>query len=133
MNGDEHDVDPNCTPMLNIATSTLGGFALVKSGTANGLCYAKKDQKHAGSIWHGNAKTLDECMSKCTADSECKFFSFWHSGWCQLDRVCNHWGSSGSKMISTFGRGDGANQNQCDDRLNSSMMRCGGFSVRVMW
>ena len=92
-------------------------FDLLRSSTSDGLCYAKKNDKHAGSIWHGNAETQDECMSKCTADSECKYFSFWHTGWCQLDRVCNHWGSDGSRMISTFGRDDGVNQNQCVEGL----------------
>ena len=97
----------------------LGGFTLLKSGTSNALCFAEKDKKHAGSIWHGKVATQDDCMSKCLSKSECKIFSYWHSGWCQIDRVCNHWGSDGSHMISTYGRGDGMYQKPYNDAFFS--------------
>ena len=105
----KHSLDrvrPHCKPQL-ITVTLSGGFTLLKSGKSNALCFAEKNKKHAGSIWHGNALTQDDCMLKCMSNSECKFFSFWHTGWCQLDRVCNHWGLDGNTMISTFGRGDG--------------------------
>ena len=79
-------------------------FDLLRSSTSDALCFAKKNDKHAGSIWHGNAETQDDCKSKCVSNEECNFYSFWHTGWCQIDRVCSYWGSDGSKMISSYKR-----------------------------
>ena len=54
--------------------------------------------------WYGNAETQDDCKAKCVSNEECNYYSFWHTGYCQIDRVCNHWGSDGSRMISTYKR-----------------------------
>ena len=85
--------------------TSLGNFKLVKSGTSGALCFAQKDKKHAGSLWNGKVASQDECKSKCVFNEECKFYSYWHgSRTCQFDSVCNHWGSSGNSMISTYER-----------------------------
>ena len=84
---------------------------MLKSGTSNALCYVSSTaKKHEGNLWNGKAG-LDDCRSKCVSNSKCKFFSFWgtnkDSGYCELRSVCNHWGSDGNNMVSTYGRGGG--------------------------
>ena len=88
--------------------SVSGDFKLVKSGKSNALCFVEKDKRHAGALWHGKSPGRDDCRSKCLSNAKCKFFSFWdNANWCQINDVCNHWGSAGSQVISTYERGDG--------------------------
>lgn len=83
----------------------VGGFKLLKSGRSGALCRSSSTaKKHEGSIWNGQSTGLADCRSKCDSYWSCKFFSFWEGGHCQLDTLCDHWGSDGNNMISTYAR-----------------------------
>ena len=90
--------------------SVSGGFKLVKSGKSNALCFVEKDNRHKGSLWIQKSG-FDACQSKCASNPKCKFLSYWgtdkDNGFCQANEVCNHWGSDGSHIISTYERSDG--------------------------
>merc|ERR1711939_671215 len=94
----------------NIYSYSIAGYeapsgpTLLKSGT-EALCYPTATAaKHEGCLWTGYSTGLEDCGAKCEANAECKFYSWWKSSnWCEINAVCDHWGSDGSHNIFTYG------------------------------
>ena len=102
----------DATKFRCLVTLCSGDFKLLKTGKSALCLVSSTAKKHEGNLWNGGSNGLEDCRSKCAANSKCKYFSLWISGnYCELHSVCNHWGSdsySGSQ-ISTYGRNGGMN------------------------
>merc|ERR1712026_302423 len=44
----------------------------------------------------------DECRTKCTADSRCKYYSLWSTGWCLMSETCDKKQRDGRSSITIY-------------------------------
>ena len=88
---------------IEAPTTTEESDTLLKSGT-EALCYPTATAaKHEGALWTGMSTGLEDCAAKCHANAECNFYSWWgSSNWCEINEVCDHWGSDGSHVIYSY-------------------------------
>ena len=99
---------------------TLGDWSLLKSGNSNALCSSSNNHQP---LYHGWAAGLDDCRNKCESNSNCKFFSYWETTWCQTRSECDKWKSDGSYMIYSYRRKSEGKLRDC------SLLKSGEFIV----
>jgi len=102
---------PGATACMVTACARNDDSDMIREGIGSGLRLpmfwnevARGNQCCSGtSIWEGQSSGEADCASKCENESECRYYSFWHTGggnYCKLTSSCDSMSQSANHDVS---------------------------------